>query len=111
MPEAPETLLSAAQAKQLAELLKPVPKKATGDLLWDLRLRHLNQMIFTAWTRSKKDAATVAQTDSVLDGLAQRLLDTAPQSPDPVQEQAAGDIREAIRDARDFLGVVKRRLV
>jgi hypothetical protein len=109
MPEASETLLSAAQAKHLAELLKPVPKKATGDLLWDLRLFRLNQMIFTAWSRIKKDAATVAQTDSVLDALAQRLLDTYDPDADLVKEQRIVEISDALQEARRFLGVVTFR--
>jgi hypothetical protein len=111
MSEASERPLNADQAKRLAELLETLPRKATGDRRWDLLQRRLNQALYSAHTGRKKNAPTVAETDAILDGLAQRLLDTAPQSPDPVQEQAAGDISEAIRDARDFLGVVKRRRV
>jgi hypothetical protein len=102
-------MLSAAQAERLAELLKPVPKKATGDKRWDLLHRRLNEALYTAMKRQKKGAITVGQTDQLLDGLSQRLLDTYDPDADLVKEQRIGEISDALQEARRFLGVVTFR--
>jgi hypothetical protein len=110
VPEAPEQPLTVAQAKRLGELLKPVPKRATGDRGWDVPHRRLNEALYRSRYRTgKKDALTAAETDALLDRLLQRLIDTFPGDPDPVTEQRVGDISDALNEARRFLGIVTFR--
>jgi hypothetical protein len=106
MSQASEQLLSADQAKRLVELLDILPRKGTGDKRWDVLQLRLNVALYTAYKRRKKGAATVAQTDALLDALLQRLLDTYPGATDPVTEQRVGDISDALNEARRFLGAI-----
>ncbi len=104
MAEDSEKRLTQAQAHDLAQILKPIPKKVTGDKLWDRLLLLMNKGLWSPrYRRTPKRVVPVAVFDRVLDAMAQRLMDTYPEAPDPVTEQRIGEISDAIRDARDYL--------
>jgi hypothetical protein len=103
--EAPETLLSATDAKHLVALLKPARTKGQTVADWDDLQRRLNCGLWAA-SRGYSDflTPTVRQVDQYLDGQAETLLELMRRlRVTPEQDERLGLVSDAIREARQYL--------
>jgi hypothetical protein len=103
--EAPETLLSAADAKHLAALLKPARTKRQTVADWDEVQRRLNCGLWAA-SRGYSDylTPTVRQVDDFLDAQAETLLELMRRlRVTPEQDERLGLVSDAIKEARQYL--------
>jgi hypothetical protein len=103
--KAPETLLTATDAKQLTALLKPAKTKRRTVAEWDEAQRRINCGLWAA-SRGYSDwlTPTSQQVDRLLDIQAEVLLELVRRNRvTPEQDERLGLASDAIREARQYL--------